>query len=84
MKIEEGLVKSRKRIDLYWKMEWLRRLLGKFFAYRCYRNEDRSYLLSVMWNFICGYSVMDSFYYDFRTPKWIKRIIKRAKEVFYV
>jgi len=84
MKIEKGLIKNKKWIDLYWKLEWLRKLLGKFLTYRCYKNEGRSYILSVIWSFICGCSLMDSFYYDFRTPDWIKEVIKRIKKVLYV
>jgi len=72
-----------KRIDFYWKLEPLRRVLNKHFAYKCYRDENRNYLLSVLWSFICGYSVIDSFYYEPRTPKLLKRFLWRMKNYVY-
>jgi hypothetical protein len=77
----ESYKNARRRIDLYWKIEWLRKLLGKYFINKCYRNEGRSYWLSIMWSFICGYSLMDSFYYNFRTPQWIKKAIRRIEKI---
>jgi len=72
-----------KRIDFYWKLEPLRRVLSNYLAYKCYRNENRNYWLSVLWSFICGYSVIDSFYYELRTPKLIKRFLWWMKNYIY-
>lgn len=71
---------GRRKIDLYWKLGWARHLLSKLFLHRCFHNEDKSYTLSVIWSFICGYSLQDSFLCDPRTPKTFSKFIVFTKK----
>jgi len=81
---EYGIKEKRKALNLYWKLEWLRQLLSKYLAYQCYCNEGQSYWLRIVWNFICGYSLIDSFYYDPQTPSWLKKALMKLKTIVYV
>jgi len=71
-------------INLYWKLEFFRRFLNKFLLHRFFdrlREKDDAvgYWWRVYWNFSCGYSVLDSFLYDFETPAFFKWLIRRLK-----
>ena len=77
----EGIVREKKKVlNLYWKMEWLRKLLSRIYIkFNWYNDDNPNYLKRVIWSFICGYSLQDAFYYDYRTPKWVKKFINWMK-----
>jgi len=76
------VVDRRRKLYLYWKVKWLRRFLCKHFFGWIYSNSSNSFLASIAWRFCIGYSILDSFYYDFRIPYIVKEMIRRLS--FYI
>jgi len=75
---------NRRRPAVNLRLNWLRRILEKLFLHSCFDNEGRRYWLSVLWSFLCGYSIQDSFFYDHRTPRFIKKFIIFTKKYLRV
>ena len=71
---------SKKVLNLYWKTNWLRRLLNSF-AQKIgwFKSDTPGYFERITWSFVCGDSIQDALFYDFKTPEWIKRIIDRIR-----
>ena len=53
----------------------MREFLSKHFYYVCVKDEDVHYIYRIIWYIIMGYSLWNSIYYDFKTPKFIKKIV---------
>jgi len=80
----QGLKEAKRPIlRLYYQLDWARGVIYRLlFGNGLVANKkDSSYVLRVLWSFVCGYTLMDSLIYDFQTPECVRRIIRKARRI---
>ena len=76
----EVRVGKHKYYDWYWKLEPIRR----FFSRWSHKFSDpHNWLTMFMWDFVCGYSVIDAIYYNIWSPDWLKKLVRKLSRRVY-